>query len=145
MGAVVFGLKADNNNPLLHEAGILSHAHVPRIIVADWEDEVVQRATAPLELREQGLVGWLDDLEMHVSFGLMLHDDSAIPDPTAGDYVTDADLGDVAAAQLAIGSEVKERSVPKTLTLIKPKSNGPNLLLVEGALCAPHTSLIPRA
>ncbi|MBC3942448.1 hypothetical protein H8S47_12255 [Sphingomonas sp. DOAB1063] len=73
----------------------------------------------------------------------MLHYDGAIPNPAASNDVTDAYLDDIAAAQLAIDREVKERAVPQTPVLVEPKSNSPNLLRFEGALCAPHTALIP--
>lgn len=73
---------------------------------------------------EQGPAGWLDDLELHGSSGLLVHFDDAIPDPVVGN---DADLDDIATAQLAIDREVEERSVPMPV-LVQPKSKSPNLL-----------------
>lgn len=75
----------------------------------------------------------------------MLHYNRAIPDSAAGDYVADAHLAEVAPAQRAIDRKVEKRSVPETPVLVQPKSNGPNLLRFEGAVCAPHSTLIPGA
>lgn len=75
----------------------------------------------------------------------MLQYNRAIPDPAAGDYVAGSHLDDVAAAQLAIDRKVEKSSVPKTSVLVKPKSNGSNLLGFEGALRASHATLIPGA
>ena len=50
-----------------------------------------------------------------------MHYNRAIPDPAAGDYVADANLNDVAAAQLAIDRKVERSLVPETPVLVQPK------------------------
>ena len=67
-----------------------------------------------------------------------MHYNRAIPDPAAGDYVADANLNDVAAAQLAIDRKVERSLVPETPVLVQPKSNGTNLLGLR-ARFAPRT------
>lgn len=86
-----------------------------------------------------------DDFELHGAVGFLLYYNRAIPDPAADDYVAAAHLDGVAAAQRAIDRKVEKRSVPETPVLVQPKSNGPNLLRFEGAVCAPHSTLIPGA
>ena len=55
--------------------------------------------------------GGVDELKLHGSFGLLLDHDGAIPNATAGNNVTDANLDHVATAQLAVDREVEERSI----------------------------------
>jgi hypothetical protein len=44
-------LKADTEDPLANKAGILPRAHVIHIIVATWENEVIQSAATTLKPR----------------------------------------------------------------------------------------------
>jgi hypothetical protein len=119
VGAVIFGLKSYTYYPLANQVSILSRAHMVRMIIAAWEDEVVKSAATTLVPSEQGLARLLENLELRRSFGFLLHYDGTITNPAAGNNVADADLDDIATAQLAIDREVKERSVRKTSVLAK--------------------------
>jgi hypothetical protein len=84
---------------------------VAHVVVATGEDIVAQRAAAPLQPRTHRLPGRVHQLELDWPIGLLLHDNGAIPDASARDYIADPDFDDVAAAQFAVDREIEQRSV----------------------------------
>ncbi len=118
MSAIILSLEANADDSRANEAGILPRAHAAHIIVAAGENDVVQGVAVMIELSEQVFAGWLDDVQLHGAFGLLMHYD------------------DIATTQFGIDREVKERSVPETPVLVEPEPNSPNLLRFQGAFRA---------
>jgi len=58
-------------------------------------------------------------------------------------HVSDAQLDQVASAQLAIYPEIKERKFPQAALHLKPNSACPDLLKLERRLLADELALIP--
>jgi hypothetical protein len=85
-----------------------------------------------------------EQLELDRPARLLLCDRSSRPHPAAADKLTDPDLHDVAAAQLAVDGEVEERAVAEASFPVEPEPYGPDLLRLERALCADHASGVPR-
>lgn len=108
---VILGLEADPGYPLPYQPGVLPRVHVAHVIVAAREYVIVDRAATTLKPGEQGLSSRFYQLELDWPFRFLLHDESAIPDATTGDDVTDAHLDHVAAAKLAVDGEVEERPI----------------------------------
>ena len=106
------------------------------VVVTARKNEIGESAAAALKPGEQGLSRRLDQFKLDGPFGLLLYDDGAIPDATAGDDVTDANLDHVAAAKLAVDGEVEERPVAHAAMLIEPKPDRPHLLRSERTLSA---------
>jgi hypothetical protein len=64
--------------------------------------------------------------------------------PPAADEVADPDFDDVAAAQLAVDGKIKHRAVAQASLAIEPEADGPDLLRLEGSLCAELSTRVPR-
>ena len=141
--AVILGLKADPGHPLPDQSGVLPSAHVSHVVVPAWENEVVEGATTALKPSEQRLSGRFDQLELDGPFGFLLHDNSAIPYATAGDYVTDAYLDHVATAKLAVDGEVEKGPVAQSAMLVEPETDRPYLLRFERTLGAEQSAFVP--
>jgi hypothetical protein len=84
---------------------------MPHVVIPARKDEVVERAAAAFQPGEQGFAGRLDQLELHGLLCLLLHYDSAIPDPTAGHNVADTNLHHIAAPQLTIDRKIEESPI----------------------------------
>jgi hypothetical protein len=69
----------------------------------------------------------LDDLELHRSLGLFLHDDRAGSNVTALNHVVDVKPDQITPAQLAVDGEVEQREFPGPTTQLKSDSDGPDL------------------
>jgi hypothetical protein len=87
----------------------------------------------------------LDQLELHGSLCLLLHYYRTISDTAAGNNVAYANLDNVASPQLAVDSEVEERTILKPALLIKPEANCPDLLRFERPLGAHDATVVPRS
>ena len=74
----------------------------------------MRRTSSALQPCDQGRTDIRRKLKLHEAIGLLLDDDRAVPNFRAGDHVTDFDLHQVAAAQLAVDCEIEERLVPET-------------------------------
>lgn len=135
--------EADARDQLANEAGVLPRAYVAHVVVSAREDEIVQRTAAALKPSEQRLTGRVNQLELHGPLGLLLDHDGAIPDPTTGNGVTDANPDHVAAAKLAVGGEVEKRPVAQSAMLVEPETDGANLLRFERTLGAKKSASIP--
>jgi hypothetical protein len=116
---------------------------VSHVIVPARENEVVERPATALKPREQGLSNRFYQLKLDGPFGLLLHDDSAIPDATTGGNVTNAHLDHVAATKLAVDGEVEECPVAQAAVLIEPETDCPYLLRFERTLGAEQSVVVP--
>lgn len=115
---IVLRWKANANHPLMHQTGILSRADVGHVVVTAREDEVVQRAAAPLEPCSHRFTGRIHELELNRSLGLLLNDDGTVADTPTRNYVADPHCNHVTSAQLAVDCEIKQGSVPQPIMLI---------------------------
>lgn len=109
--SVLLRLEADADHPLVHQAGVLARAHVRHVVVSARENVVVERAAAALQPSSHRFPGSLHQLELDGSLRLLLHDYCASAHAPTRNDIANADLDLVATAQLAIDSEVEQRSV----------------------------------
>lgn len=92
----------------MNEAHILARTHVPYVIVPALIYLVVERSASPWQPRPHGFPGRIEQFESHGALGLLPNHDRSVANPSAGDDIADPYLDDVAAAQLAIDSEVEQ-------------------------------------
>jgi hypothetical protein len=75
--------------------------------------------------------------ELHRSTGLLLDNDSSGADLPTDYDITDLDLYDIAAAQFAIDSEIKQSPISCPPMLIEKEPNCPHLTRFEGGTRLP--------
>lgn len=86
----IFGLPKPNcTHPFIDEAGILTRAHVSRMIDPAWEDVIASRAASSFQPREQGRTHVGGKFELHRSTCLLLNNSRTIPDFMASNDVAD--------------------------------------------------------
>lgn len=100
-----------------------------------WEDEILERASTPLQPREQCRPGWLQDFELNRSSRLALNDGRAISDGVPAHEIVDMDPPDRCRA-ITVDGEIEERTISKPALLVEPKPDRPDLLLLERPLSA---------
>jgi hypothetical protein len=64
--------------------------------------------------------------------------------PAAGD-ISDLDLHEVAAAQLAVERQVEQRPIAQSLVLVEVEPDGPDVAWLERALGSDILTCVPRA
>jgi hypothetical protein len=143
--SVVFAPQPDCGDPLVDQPCILSRADVPGMITPTWEGVVVQHPTATLQPNQYAGSRRFKQLELYGPAGLLLHHNSPAPHPPAADKVSYPDLDDVAAPQLAVDGEVKQRSVAKPPLTVEPEPYGPNLRRLQSSLPADDPASVPGA
>lgn len=134
MGTIIFTGQANSGDPLVDKAGILSRAHVGSVISAARECEILQRATPQFEPFEEARAGVVHQLKLDRPPGLLLNHGGSSSNFPIADDVADPDLHQVAAAQLAIDSEIEEGPVPNASVLIQKKAYRPDLAGLEAAI-----------
>jgi hypothetical protein len=98
-----------------------------KVINPAWMDEIEDRATAALEPGSQAPSRLSHYLELHWPASLQLDDSGAVANlPTAHD-ISDLDLDEITATQLAVDCQIKQRSVPQSSLLVEIVSNGPDV------------------
>ena len=114
-----------------------------RVVGAAREGIVLKRAASVFQPGLKTGASRFEQLELDRPARLLLRDSGSRPHPAAADKLTDSDLHDVAAAQLAVDGEVEERAVAEVSFPVEPESDGPNLLRLERALRTDHASGVP--
>jgi hypothetical protein len=76
------------------------------------------------------------NLELHGSFGFLLHDGCTISDRPVYRDVTNLHFDDAIAAQLAVDHQIEKRSVAQSSMLVRKKAYSQNVAWFEWAFCA---------
>jgi hypothetical protein len=98
------------------------------------ENEVVQRAFPPLQPSQQALARFSHDLELNRTTGLLLNDGCPVANGPAADEIANAQLHQIAPAQLAVDGQVEQGSVAQPLVLIEVEPDGPNVARPQWSL-----------
>lgn len=112
------------------------------VIRAPWKGKVIERTAAKFEPLEQTGANIVHQFKLNWAAGLLLNNGGPGPDFAITNNVTDPDFHQVAAAQLAIDSQIEKRSVSKSSVSIKEETDCPNLAGVEGSLGANFSSRV---
>ncbi len=123
---------------------ILARAHRAAEIKTTGKDIPISWPATTLEPCRKAAASVSGNLELHRSSCLLLDDESAAPNIGPRHKITDLELHKVAAAQLAVDGEVKQRTIAKPLLPVEEESDCPDLLLREGSLRSHGPSSIPR-
>src|SRR5690606_3168829 len=83
------------------------------------------------------------NLELHRSSCFLLDDESAVPNIGARHKITDFELHQVTAAQLALDGKVEQRAIAEPLLSVEEEADRPDLLLGERPLRSHRLSGIP--
>jgi len=101
------------------------------------------RAASPFQPGQKAGSHVARDLELDGTTCLLLNDDRPGSDFRPGDDITDPDLDQVAAAELAVYRKIKQSAVTNAALTIEKESNGPNLLLRERTFRSHFLASIP--
>ena len=97
MRAIILTRQANPRHPLIHEARILSRAHVVSVIGPAREHEIVDTPAPQFEPFQQARPGVIHDLKLYRAPRFLLNDDCAVTDIVIADDVADRDFHKVAA------------------------------------------------
>jgi hypothetical protein len=90
------------------------------------------------------LRGRIRDLKLNRPLGFLLHDDRVRSDPiTVGD-ITDAQLQEIAAAQLAVERQIEQRELALAIAQFEANPNRPNVPEFERCFLPDQLSLVPE-
>ena len=115
-----------------------------RVVKTAGEQEVLRLQHSQLDPGLQGVAGSLRDLELHWALRLVLHDDSARRHLVAVTHVPDLERDKIAAAQLAVDSEVEQGEFAHASFHLEADAQRPDVLELEGRLLPDKLALIPR-
>ncbi len=127
MRAIFLLAKTDGSHPLIHQPGILPGAQMVIWISSAGKREILHRALSPFELRQQTRFGITRDLELHRSAGLLLDDHRPSADVMTSHQRADLELDQIAAPQLAVDGQIKQRSVAHAALAVQEKPDCPDL------------------
>jgi hypothetical protein len=85
---------------------------------AAGKDKFFERATAPFKPLQQACASGLQELKLHWATSLLLDDNGTLTNASSTDQLIDLNLHEVAAAKLAVDSEVEERSIAEAVLLL---------------------------
>src|SRR5271169_2088283 len=93
---------------------------------------------------EDRFSGRLRDFELNRPLCFLLHDDRARGDSIPMSEIADAQLHEIAAAQLAVDRQIEQRELAPSIAQLKANPNCPNVLEFERCFLTDKLSLIPR-
>jgi hypothetical protein len=94
----------------------------------------VRFASSPLEPVSERAPCLFGNLELHRTAGLLLDHSGSSPQRSSRYDVGHSQCNDVAASQLAVQSNVKQRQVTDTALYLKPYADRPNVHRAQGQL-----------
>jgi hypothetical protein len=92
---------------------------------------------------EDRIAGRLGDLKLHRSLGFLLHDNRARGNPVAVRDISDTQLHEIAAAQLAVERHIEERELALAIAKFETNPNRPNVPEFERCLLPDQLALVP--
>jgi len=91
----------------------------------------------------QAFPGLLRQLELHGLFCLLLYDGRPVPGRGIDDELADAQLHEIATAQLAVDGDFEQRQVTNAAFALKSEADGPDLFGLERQLGSDKGTLVP--
>ena len=111
---------------------------------AAWEHVILQPAPTMGRPGDQALPRLFGKLELHRLVGLLLNDRGAVPSRGVYHELTNAELNQVTAAQLAIDGKVKHSKVANPRLPLEVEADRPDLLRFQRWFRPDKGSLVPR-
>ena len=145
MRAIFAAIETDRCDPFVNKARVLPGAEVAHIVDPAWEDEIEDRAATALQPFLQAPACLRHDLELNWPAGLLLDNRRAVADLAAADDVTDPELNEITAAQLAVDRKIEQCAITQAFMFVEKEANGPNISRFERALWADILSCVPGA
>jgi hypothetical protein len=127
MSSILLTEQTDATDPFIHQSRVLPGAEVISAIYAAREHIISQRSAPPFQPGKQASSCIRQQLELDRPISLLLHDDCSGANLPANYQVADLYLNHVAATQLAVDRQVKQRPITQPTMLVKEKADGPNL------------------
>src|SRR5690554_1969527 len=115
MRAVVFSAQSDGCDPFVHKPGILARAHRAAEIKTAGKDIPIGCPATAQEPCGKTAASVSGNLELHRSSCFLLNNESGVPNIGARHEITDLELHEVAAAQLAVDGKVEPRAIAQPL------------------------------
>jgi len=118
---------------------------MPHVIDPAREHEVIQRASSTFQPRLETCSRLRHDLELHGPASFLLNDGCAVADGAAAHQITDAQLHDVTASQLAVDRYVEQGPISQPLVLVEIEPGCPYIARPERPFGSDVLSGIPGA
>ena len=136
VGAVGGRIQANERNPLVDEPRVLSRAEVGSCLHPAWKQPVLccePLRLDPLGERSSSLFG---HFELNGPTRFPLKNDDPTLHTVGREYIADLQRDEVAAAQLAVQSQVEQREITSLACNLEPYAYAPHVNWLEGQLCA---------
>jgi hypothetical protein len=104
-------IETDRCDPFVNKACILSGTEVAHVVDPARKDEIEDRAATALQPCLQACTRLSHDFELNRPAGLLLNNRRALADLVAADDVTNLELDEIAAPQLAVDRQIEQRSI----------------------------------
>jgi hypothetical protein len=113
------------------------------MVDATGKSVVVDRSSTTLKPCQQTRPGICRDLELNRTTGLLLNDPCSGSNFRSCDKFSDFHFYGIAAAQLAVDCEIKQRAISHASFPIKEKTDRPNLALFQRLFDTNHSNGVP--
>jgi hypothetical protein len=120
-------VEADDRDPFVNQARVLSRAEMTEMVDPAGESEIKDRSAATSKPRFKALSSLGHDFELHRPAGLLLDHSGAVSNMAAAHHIADFDLHKVTAAQLAVDRKIEQRAISQTFMFIEEDADGPNV------------------
>jgi len=141
--AVACRVKTEFLDPVFKDSGVLPGSQVGRVVNAARKHKVVRLQFCLLDPLLYSVSGRRRDLELHRALGLVLHDHRARCHLVAVADVPHLQTDQVAAAELAVDSQVEECQLAHPVLHLEAHSERPDVLELERRLLADDLALVP--
>ena len=121
MGAIVFGLQPNGGHAFIDQSSILACIQTIGMVDATGKSIVADRSSATLKPCQQPCPGICRDLELNRAAGILLNDHCSGSNFRSCDKGSNLHFHKIAAAQLAVDCEFKQRAISHASYPIKEK------------------------
>ena len=128
----------------MHDPGVLSRRNMRRFGEATRKQVLLRLQLRLLDPGGDRSPRRLGQFKLHRPLGLSLHDHRPGQDLVAVRDVANAQIDEIAAAQLAVDREVEHGQVSNLMRVLKVNSDGPDVLRLERWLLADQLAFVPR-
>jgi hypothetical protein len=90
------------------------------------------------------LTGLLGQFELDGATSLSLADGRSVDRISMWSNILDLEADDVATAKLAVDRQIEQRQVPRSISDLKARADGPNVLGLQRRLCTGQPAFVPK-
>ena len=136
MCPIFAAVETDRCDPFVDQLRVLPGAEVAHVVDSAREDEIEDSTAAALQPRLQALTCFCHDFELNRPAGLLLRNRRTASGVAPADDITNPELDEITATQLAVDREVEQCSIAQALVFVEVKANGPDVARTERAFGA---------